>query len=147
MRKLWEKFKRWRRRFSDVISFNGSPYLYRYRLWSSKSLGIYLHCIVREDSDRNLHDHPFAFNTLILWGGYYEHTPIGRFWRRPGTVLHRDATDLHRIELTRPAWTLFIRGHRVREWGFSTPDGWVPHTEYENLGTYASQQKGESGAS
>jgi hypothetical protein len=29
-----------------------------------------------------------------------------------------------------PAWTLFITGRRVRDWGFHCPKGWVPWQEF-----------------
>jgi hypothetical protein len=162
----WARFQRWRKRFKEVIILQGEPYLIRYRIWSTKRCGIYLHKILRTDTDRNLHDHPFDFTSIILWGGYWEHgrqavdhwrehlPPHGlveqtfepvRRWYGIGSIIRHWACDLHRVELDRPAWTLFIRGPRVREWGFLTEDGWVPWDKYENLGEYASQ--GASSAS
>jgi hypothetical protein len=35
---------------------------------------LYLHKIMRSDADRELHDHPWAFASLILWRGYHEET-------------------------------------------------------------------------
>lgn len=132
--------QRWKK-FREVIILEGKPYLYRYRLWYSSRLGVYLHCIVATDTDRNLHDHPFDFTTVILWGGYYEHSPSGRRWCGPGSIIQHKAEDLHRIELSRPAWTLFLRGPERRAWGFQTPDGWVLWRQYEKLGEYASEKR------
>lgn len=36
-------------------------------------LQIRIHHILRSDKDRFLHDHPFDFFSIILWGGYIEH--------------------------------------------------------------------------
>jgi hypothetical protein len=35
---------------------------------------LYLHKFYLGDRDRHLHDHPWAFRSLILWGGYFEHS-------------------------------------------------------------------------
>ena len=70
--------------------------------------------------------------TIVLEGGYYEHTPEGVKWIKPGSVLFRKASSLHRLEIPegQTAWTLFFTGTRVRKWGFQTDNGWVPYNEY-----------------
>lgn len=35
---------------------------------------IYLHKFYRGDEDPHLHNHPWAYRTFILWGGYWEHS-------------------------------------------------------------------------
>ena len=128
--------RRYISRFRAVIHLEGDPYLVRFRLLVTQSLCGYLHHILRSDADRNLHDHPFDFVTIVLWGGYYEHTPAGRRWCPPGTVIRHSAEDLHRIEIPagQTAWTLFLRGPRTRDWGFQTPDGWIDWRDYEEAG-------------
>jgi hypothetical protein len=37
--------------------------------------GVKLHHILRSDDDRDLHDHPWSFLSIVLKGGYWEHTP------------------------------------------------------------------------
>ena len=66
---------------------------------------------------------------LVTW----EHTENGKTWYGPGTVLHKKATDLHRLELkpnSIDTWTLFIPGKRCREWGFKTDKGWIEEKKY-----------------
>jgi hypothetical protein len=49
--------------------------------------------------------------TIILKGGYWEHTPQGRFWRGPGTIKLASCDALHRVELdpnVAETWTLAI---------------------------------------
>ena len=91
----------------------------------------YLHKILLSD-EPILHDHPWDWGTFIISGGYYEHTPEGTFWRRPGSWRTKKATDLHWLELKKdtPCWTLFWHGARQRTWGFQTSDGW---TDYRNF--------------
>lgn len=51
---------------------------------------------------------------------------ISREWRGPGSMVQHKCTDLHRLELKKPAWTLVFTGPRKREWGFFTHDkGWI----------------------
>lgn len=111
----------------------GGAYLKRW--WvipRNRWFNIYLHQILRDDDDRALHDHPWWNVSLILRGGYFECTPGPdhdrpcRRWRGAGSVTFRRARSAHRLEVhKRPAWTLFITGPRLREWGFYCPKGWV----------------------
>jgi hypothetical protein len=121
--------------------------LIRYRLIATRWGGLYVHHFLRSDQDRDLHDHPWHFTSLILWAGYYEEVPYAACitpWiagdrhktmlvrRRPGTIVRHLADDAHRVLLAngRPAWTLLWVSPKVREWGFYTKDGWVPWQEY-----------------
>ena len=92
-----------------------------------------LHHILESDSDRDFHDHPFDFTSLILSSGYTEHRPgqEPKRWRM-GQVVRRKAEDLHRLELEsgRPAWTVVLAGPIRRQWGFMTDFGWVHWRQY-----------------
>jgi hypothetical protein len=111
-----------------VVGPSGNPYLHRWYLLPRNPWGnIYLHKFLRDDDDRAMHDHPWASVSLVLWGRYVEQTPVGRRLYRPGSLIRRGSTYIHRIELLagKPCWTLFFTGPRVREWGFHCPQGWV----------------------
>ena len=138
-----------------IRSDDGAPYLVRRSL--KTPLGdVKLHHILRSDDDRDLHDHPWSFLSIILWGGYWEHTPFrlpggilpldirlrlnkdsaGRFnlrtWYGVGRVLWRPVPSTHRLELPpgRTAWTLVFTGPKRREWGFHTICGFIPWMKY-----------------
>ena len=104
--------------------------LVRYYLLQTRWLTVMLHYLAASDDDRALHDHPWAFVTVLLTSGYHEHTPQGRFWRRRFSVLHRPAEWQHRLELVEPCWTLVFRGAYVREWGFIVDRVWVQWKAY-----------------
>ena len=114
---------------------DGSPYLIRWVLWVPFGLKIYLHKILAGDADRDYHDHPWNFVSLLVWGRYVEETPGGNRSLRSWVNWHR-ATDAHRVALftrhgkARPVYTIILRGKRTREWGFRTPEGWIPWKEY-----------------
>jgi hypothetical protein len=120
--------------------------------WWTLGCSIRVHHILRSDSDRVLHDHPWPFMTVILRGGYLEERPLFKTppellmkrmallgveptvttMHRPGSVLFRAATSRHRLVIPRwkTAWTLFFMGPRLQEWGFYTPEGKVPWGDY-----------------
>ena len=104
------------------------------RLWPN----LYLHCFLRSDDDRALHDHPAAAVSWILHRGYVEHTIAagGINHRRacgPGSIRYMPLRHTHRVELHRDdsgallaAWSLFLFLPKVREWGFHHPTrGWI----------------------
>lgn len=101
---------------------------------------IRLHNILRSDSDRHLHDHPWWYASIILIGSYIE-VSIERHadydieimkQYGPGSILFRRATHSHRLILSpgTSVWTLFICGKKTREWGFWTENGWMNWREY-----------------
>lgn len=93
---------------------------------------VYLHEFRRSDEDRALHDHPWANTSFLISGSYIEHTPDGQLLRKPGALVERPATALHRIELIdgARAISLFVTGPKVRDWGFACPKGWVPWQQF-----------------
>lgn len=54
---------------------NEVPYLIRWNLFECPAFSIKIHKILRSDYDC-LHDHPWAFLSFILRGGYVEHRDI-----------------------------------------------------------------------
>jgi hypothetical protein len=128
---------RFRRKPDFVIGGEDDPYMLRwYVIPRNRWFNIYLHKFLRDDDDRALHDHPWVSLSFALSGEYIEHTARYTKRRGRGSVVFRTATHAHRIELVRkdgepvPAWTLFLTGPKVREWGFHCPRRWVPWHEF-----------------
>lgn len=117
---------------------SSSPYMVRYRVIDTPWFGVYLHHILRSDRERHLHDHPFSFVSVMLWGRYGEVRFSGSYLdgeqkiieRRAPSICFRSARHAHRLLLTKPCWTLVFRGPRRRQWGFWTDDGWVSAADY-----------------
>lgn len=120
----------------EVIERKSEPYLIRYFLWAPRDKSksrLYLHHILRSDHDKALHDHPWSFKSLILWGGYWEHSLSGKKWYGPGSILKRPARFRHRLEVERSAWTIVFCGPKEREWGFWTGrHSWCHWTNYNS---------------
>lgn len=142
MKSLWK----W---FTTLIS--GRPHLYiggeqtPYMLrWfiipTNHYFNVYLHKFVRDDNDREMHDHPWSFFSVVLHGAYIEqigNDRADRITRRAPSIAFRRATHKHRVELLFdknlkpiPCWTIVVTGPKIRVWGFWCPKGFVPWTEF-----------------
>lgn len=120
----------------------GEKYLDRWHIIPrNRFFNIYLHKFTGSDDDRALHDHPW-FSVSFLLKGFlgeirFTHPDLGvksqtnfrfiynfiPYFRLPSTA--------HRMVLVSDeAWTLFITGPKVREWGFITHDGWIPWKQF-----------------
>lgn len=115
------------------IRNDGAIYLRRLRVIETPWFGVYVHWIHRPDSDRWMHDHPFAFVSFMLRGWYFEETSSGE--RLVKWINAKRLGELHRITHVcsppmAPALSLVFRGPRVRTWGFATDKGWVPWFVY-----------------
>jgi hypothetical protein len=133
-----------RRQPHQVIGEHDAPYLLRWFLIPHNPIAnIYLHKFLRSDNDSALHDHPWAFLSVILGRGYKEITKGGIRLRRPGSIALRRATHRHRVSLSRnaagseiPCWTVIVTGPRLRQWGFwctqssPHPDKFIPWREF-----------------
>lgn len=124
---------------------NDEPYLERYYVFLRDRkyfpFNIFIHKFLKSDPD-HVHDHPWAYATLILRGGYYEWVakvnPAGekidevRVWRGPGHFRICSASSYHRIELCPgiECWTMFMPGPQKRDWGFLVNNKWIPHERY-----------------
>jgi hypothetical protein len=120
-----------------LIGGSEDPYMRRW--WvipRNKRFNIYLHHFLHSDEDRALHDHPWWNVSILLSGGYVEHTiaagGVGRAVAYgEGAVKFRGAKTAHRVELNNgPCWSLFITGPVIREWGFHCPRGWRHWREF-----------------
>ena len=107
-------------------------YLSRLMLVRLPWVGVYLHVIRRPDWAQCQHDHPWAFVTCILRGGYEEEVGGQCFVRRPGYVGYRPRGFEHRITrlLGETAVTLVVRFKNHEEWGFRTALGKVDWRKY-----------------
>lgn len=103
---------------------DNQPYLIRHSLFSCRWFAVKVHHILISDYDCQ-HDHPWAFITFLVKGGYVEYTPTGSKVHGRGSLLYRPAAYIHRLEIHQPVWSVVITFKKVREWGFFTQKGWV----------------------
>lgn len=137
------------RHYSLIKHEDGSPYMNRWWLMPRFMIGtdergqpcvpdwlpfrVRLHHIVTEDYDRDLHDHPADYRTLLIAGWYIEQDVYGNERRyEAGSSRSARAETFHRITQVSPggAWTIFIMGKKRVEWGFMPNVFKVPHRQY-----------------
>lgn len=134
-------------------------YMWRWHRFRLKWLAsCYYNLVLRSDDDRSLHDHPWWNISIVLRGGYWEHTIAAggihqKVWRGPGSVVFRRASAAHRLELNKtrgvnphlptlgnidhvpiPALTIFLCGPVLRRWGFHHPSlGWTDAKHWDSV--------------
>jgi hypothetical protein len=127
----------------ERIAKGGHPYLDRLRLLRTPWFGVYLHRIHIPDLDRDPHDHPWWFASIVLSGGYTEtvwdslrqrQEPLCETRERVrGRLSLRslNRTQAHRITEVRGVLrTLVVTGPRRSGWGFWTDQGFVAWRDY-----------------
>ena len=125
----------------EIISKEGILHFRRYRLLQTPWFAIYVHQICRSDEERDPHDHPWNFTSVILEGAYRENA-----WYPPhfdkqitcdyysGDVIDHKAEDAHKLTLvSSEVWTLVFVSGCARLWGYQTPVGWINHFDYRML--------------
>jgi hypothetical protein len=134
------------RKYTIYDRENVEPYLTRYYVaWADSTkrerkdipFNTFLHQFLRSD-DPVFHTHPWDwYFTIVLKGGYWQHTPWGTKWMGPGSWHYQDCTtwrstdeshdvrvpaNLHWVEIPKPGktWTSFTRGKTINNafWGF-----------------------------
>ena len=130
--------------FDIVKTVEGEEVLYlrRWFIWRCRWFNIFLHYIPQPDSDRDPHDHPWDFRSLLLRGGYDEdvymrippkHVNVTNYRRAPA-LGKREAETIHQITRVLPGtFTLLLTGPYRRQWGFLTDEGWVHWKKYLNI--------------
>lgn len=164
---LVDRFIRWvsSRPHNFAIGGEDNPYCLRwYVIPRNRWFNIYLHQFLRDDEDRALHDHPWINCSIPLKNGYWEERfsrPWQDGWALPikdmqdcpvGGITFRRAATPHRVILHRgphgplPAWSLFLTGPVIREWGFVCPGGrwvhWKRFTDFEETGSSGTVGRG-----
>jgi hypothetical protein len=112
-------------RWYDIV-LDDELYLSRLNIIKTPWFSIKLHWIHRPDPDRDLHDHPWWFVSLVLSGGYEEYESKDPT-SQPGKLKninwfnYKNKTTAHRISKIKPnTITLILAGRKDREkdWGF-----------------------------
>lgn len=126
-------------RWTDVPS----NYIVRLHIVKTPWFAVCVHWLNHPDPEPWLHDHPVTFLSLILRGGYWEDRNHRGY---PYQLNHRwfnfitaAKWDRHTITKVLPnTVTLALMGPKRRDWGYHTPEGWVPW-QYYNREKYKSK--------
>lgn len=134
---MMERIARVREPDFQVVRNDRDVYLRRW--WvipRNDDFNIYLHNMLRDD-DPILHDHMYVSHSLCLDGVlrevYQEYPPIGSIETRmvgEGDVTIRSPGMAHQLIVIVEAWTIFVTGPRVKQWGFWCPKGFRHWSKY-----------------
>ena len=146
MREISKEYSspRWAFMRSRVIGSEGSAYMRRLYVIQTPWFGIMFHRIYRADKQRDLHDHPWNFLSIVLRGNYVEDVPCECRDAGCCSTSHCPGTRGQRVrwfnirEVSRsPIWTLVFTGRKRRKWGFWVDGGtrWVLWSDYDKAAT------------
>lgn len=139
MKSLFVKLSLLWKHFDIVKQVDGKPTLYlrRWFIWRCKYFNVFLHYIPQPDNDRDPHDHPWTFVSLLLSGGYIEKVfnavreEVATNYRLAPSIGYRPGETVHYITHVDPMTvTLVFTSNYFREWGFITSNGWVDWRKY-----------------
>ena len=105
-------------RWGQYLGPPARPFMKRWAIYFN-FFSIRLHHWLDSDVDRNLHDHPWWFVTLVLRGEYTELLQNGssKLMKR-GRFGFRKATHRHRVTISDSCWSVVVTGPIKRKWGF-----------------------------
>ena len=121
-----------------ITSKEGVVHFTRWSIIETRLFNVYIHRITQLDKDKDMHDHPWNFWSIILWGGYVERVSFqsGRFssvtCRRFLHVAYREKDTPHMIErlLSKVTYSFVVTGVDRDRWGYHTEKGWVDKDTY-----------------
>lgn len=130
----------------EVVRNDRDVYLRRWWVIPRNNyFNIYLHNMLRDDDDI-LHDHMYWSFSLCLSGRLREvyqlhpaetpfHAASERLIRdvEQGSISIRSPEMAHQLVVVETAWTIFITGPRIKEWGFWCPKGFRHWKDYVAL--------------
>lgn len=130
----------------EIKNKKGELHFRRYGI-KTPWFGIFLHFIYKADEEKHLHDHPWNYVSLCLYGHFTEEYNNPKFNVQPcvpviyqdcraGKIIIREAKRFHKIHklYSKVVCTLFLTGSEKRNWGYWLDDNtWVDHETYRKM--------------
>ena len=125
----------------DYDNPKGEPSRIRWRLLHTPWFGIYIHKWNKPDPRPTLHNHPWNFISIILWGRYAESRHdysmgVGnRFDVVKRWINIKGRSDFHTvIGVIKPTWSLMFVGKTHQDWGYKDKGKYIsfdkhPHSK------------------
>lgn len=119
----------------------------RWRLIHTPWFGVYLHKWYKPDPRPTMHNHPWAFFSIILKGSYTEKRP--RSWDKNLWTMRLISwfnlvrrKDFHTVSRVDPGTlSLMFVGRTHQDWGYMTPDGYVNFDKHPHSREFAAAMK------
>jgi hypothetical protein len=121
----------------EIKSKCGKLHFRRWELLKTKKFSIWIHGIYAPDNDLHLHNHPWDYMSLVLWGSFLEEdedsccNKRGRF-----SFSKKKSYKFHKIShlFSSKVYTLFISYNRDGDnWGYLVDGYFINHKEYRDM--------------
>lgn len=126
-----------------IKSKEGVLHFKRFAIIECKWFNIYIHSIYKADEDEHLHDHPWNYISIVLYGKFMEAIKNSTSakqkyemnWLSPKDISAQKAERTHKIYmlLSEKIVTLFFTGPRFREWGYDVDGKWIDNVTYRKM--------------
>lgn len=140
----------WRLTNGDYVGWRGCNFVRRWTIVAPSGRGLRIHHFLPATEEFTAHDHPWAFLTVVVRGGYVDITSrngqeVARDAVRAPGIRYRSRHHEHRtLTGEQGAWTIVINGPVRRNWGFWSAAGqWLPWRAYAALGVRAACESPE----
>ena len=119
----------------EIKSKDGVLHFRRWEILKTRWGSIWIHGIYKEDQDPYLHNHPWDFISVVLFGKYLEKTEDKFITQSFGKINVRDGSKYHKIFklYTKSVYTLFIVSNVKREWGYNKDGEFISNENYRKL--------------
>lgn len=119
----------------ELIGPTDCPIMWRRTLVSVRLGKLLWHRFMPNASDKDCHDHPSSFVTVVLRGGYDDVQPDGTVDElRAPTIRFRPAEHAHVTKVgPEGATTFVVMGPKRRPWGFWRDGRWWAWRAYERM--------------
>jgi len=110
---------RWSDGYASLVVVRRETYLWRLNVIETPLFSVKIHKICSPDGDKEMHDHPWSFISIVLLGAYYEERPArdaGGSRKKPSMVgchysLDRVGVPMIQVRLIR--WLNFGRAEQL----------------------------------
>jgi hypothetical protein len=103
--------------FGQKLGALKCPYITRW-VFECSLFTLRLHHWIHSDDLRHMHDHPWDFISIVLWGNIADRSEEGDKKRRWLSVSYFSAEHRHSVVVKDPCWTLLVTGPERRKWGY-----------------------------
>jgi hypothetical protein len=123
----------------EIKSKEGVIHFKRWQLLKTPWFSIYIHGIYKADEDAHLHDHPWDYYSMSIYGRFIEKNKgaikCNYLYVSTFKLISRKAEQFHTIHklLTKSVYTFFIAKNRRRDWGYDVNGEWIDHKTYRKL--------------
>lgn len=120
----------------EIKSKEGILHFKRWELLKTPWFSIYFHGIYKADEDEHLHNHPWNYTSICVWGSFFELSENSVSLITPFNISRQKSSRFHKIWKlkSKSVYTLFFVSNRIEgDWGYLVDGKFVDHKTYRKL--------------